>query len=575
MITATEQLRQLDEQFFDAMHSTDPLTATMLGVEGYDSRLPDPSPEGVERSAARFRKIEERLSQLSPDHLSAEDRIDREVMAELAWSLRVNLEDGLWAANASAAGYVSPQAIAFQAIPTAPLRTRVAVGWYLERLAQLPAYMDAVLLRYRQSMAAGRHPTKVGVQQAMAQLDGHLGRPLVEDRLLVALRASPVAESHDLARAAEVVEYQVRPALARLRDGLAQELLSGARPEAEVGLCFIPGGEDAYRRAVRRHTTTELEPAEIHKIGRDVLSALEQEWEEVGGRVFGRSSPADVRRRLREDPRLRFHSSGEIVEVVRAALGRAEQARDGFFPRLEIADCVVEEIDPVEAGNSALAYYRGPSQDGGRAGAHCVLTTDPTSRFTYEYEALAFHESSPGHHLQIASAQRLEGLPRYRRHLDAEVCAYVEGWGLYAERLADEMGLYTSDLQRLGMLSFDALRACRLVVDTGMHHLGWSRQEAVDFMWQNTATTTANVDNEVNRYIAWPGQALAYMVGRREIRRLRREAEADLGPLFDLRGFHGAVLSQGAVPLRVLAGVVERWRSSVARGGNASGEQPA
>src|SRR5215469_2592639 len=206
-----------------------------------------------------------------------------------------------------------------------------------------------------------------------------------------------------------------------------------------------------------------------------------------------------------------------------------------------------------------LAYYRPPAAGGLRPGAHCILTSQPEQRFVYEYEALAFHESTPGHHLQIASAQKLQGLPAYRRFLDAEVCGYVEEWGLYCERLADEMGLYTSDAQRLGMLSFDALRACRLVVDTGMHYLGWSRSRAADFMWQHTATTQANVRNEIDRYITWPGQALAYMVGRREIRRLRELAKARLGARFDIRAFHGSVLGSGAVPLGVLDQVVTRW----------------
>jgi uncharacterized protein (DUF885 family) len=195
-----------------------------------------------------------------------------------------------------------------------------------------------------------------------------------------------------------------------------------------------------------------------------------------------------------------------------------------------------------------------------------VLTTQPGERFRYEYEALAFHESSPGHHLQISSAQALPGLPAYRRFLDAEVCGYVEGWGLYCERLADEMGLYTSDLQRLGMLSFDALRACRLVVDTGMHYYGWSRSQAADFMWRNTATTRANVANEIDRYIAWPGQALSYLIGRREIRRLRDRAARELGGRFDIRGFHGTVLGSGAVPLSVLDQLVTAWTSQQAAG---------
>jgi hypothetical protein len=204
-------------------------------------------------------------------------------------------------------------------------------------------------------------------------------------------------------------------------------------------------------------------------------------------------------------------------------LRRAEEARPRWFPDYRIPDCVIEEINPIEV-NAPLAYYRPPA-GGTRPGAHCVLTAQPEKRFTYEYEALAFHESVPGHHLQIASAQTLAGLPEYRRYLDAEVGAYVEGRGLYCERLADEMGLYTSDVARLGMLSFDALRACRLVVDTGMHHFGWSRSRAADFMWERRATTKENVDNEIDRYIGWPGRALGYMIGRREIVRLREEAQ--------------------------------------------------
>jgi uncharacterized protein (DUF885 family) len=224
-----------------------------------------------------------------------------------------------------------------------------------------------------------------------------------------------------------------------------------------------------------------------------------------------------------------------------------------------IAQCIIEEIHPVEAKSAALAFYRPPAEDGSRPGAHCVLTLNPSERFTYEYEALAFHESTPGHHLQIATAQTLTDLPLYRRFLDAQVCGFVEGWGLYSERLADEMGLYSSDLARLGMLSFDALRACRLVVDTGMHHFGWSRQQAIDYMWDNTATTASNVANEIDRYIGWPGQALAYMIGRREIERLRKVASEQLGDAFDIRDFHGTVLGNGAVPLDVLELLVTKW----------------
>ena len=568
-----ERLGQLDRDFFVAMHEIDPLTATQLGVPGYDHLLPDPSRAGAEAGAARLAALEARLQTIDQGALDARDQVDREVMAHLLWALRTNLEDGIWAKDASAGTYTSPQSMAFASIPGAPLPGADAVAGYLQRLTALPGFFDAVRTRYQEEAAAGWRSTVVGIRQAQRQLEGHLAREVTSDPLLVPLVESPAATPTDRGRAEEVILGHVRPAMASLLRALLDDLLPRARPDEQVGICHLPGGEGMYRRAVRRHTTTRLDPEEIHRIGLRVLEELEVEWEEVGSRAFGVAVRAEeVRARLREDPGLRFQDEGQILAVVTAALQRAEAARDSFFPAYRIADCVVRPIDPVEAGNAAMAYYRGPSADGTRPGTHFVLTTDPSSRFTFEYEALAFHESTPGHHLQIASAQTLGHLPRYRRHLDAEVCAYVEGWGLYAERLADEMGLYTSNLMRLGMLSFDALRASRLVVDSGMHHLGWDRQRAVDFMWRSTATTGSNVNNEIDRYIAWPGQALAYMIGRQEISRLRNAAETRLGALFDVREFHGAVLSEGAVPLSVLEGVVERWKA--ARGGGGADRHP-
>jgi uncharacterized protein (DUF885 family) len=359
-----------------------------------------------------------------------------------------------------------------------------------------------------------------------------------------------------------ILHSSIRPALRRLLSCLEDDLLPLARNDDRVGIRFVPGGEDGYRAAIRRHTTTNLSADEIHQIGLDCVAGLRREWEVLGKKVLGTSELPEIFARLRNDPALRFTERSQIVDTVAGALQRAEAVRAEWFPPFEITDCVIEEINPIEAGNAALAYYRPPSGDGARPGAHCVLTDQPQERFVYEYEALAFHESTPGHHLQIASAQTLTDLPDFRRFLDAEVCGYVEGWGLYCERLADEMGLYTSDLSRLGMLSFDALRACRLVVDTGMHHLGWSRAQAVQYMWDNTATTAANVRNEIDRYISWPGQALAYMIGRREISRLRSVAQERLGSRFDIRAFHGAVLGNGAVPLDVLDQIVSDWIDS-------------
>jgi uncharacterized protein (DUF885 family) len=555
-------LRRLGAEFFALRHGSDPFNATVLGVAGFDDQVPDPGREAAAGTARRLAAVEQAAAALDPAALDEDDLIDRAVLIGLSEGVRSDLEHGSWEANASADGYGSPQGMAFLAVPGVSLPDAAAVAGYLRRLGALEGFFDALGTRYRQAAADGRRPTAVGVRQAVEQLRGHLARPADGDVFQRPALPGDVDAGAVRARIAEVTGTRVRPAMERLAALLADELLPTARTDAEVGLATVPGGAEAYTAAVRRQTTTALTAEQVHEMGHAVLAELQEEWRELGGRVLGTTDVTEVRERLRTDPALRFSSAAQLVGVVGDALDRAEHARDDWFPAYDIPDCVIEEIDPVEAGNAALAHYRPPSADGSRPGAHCVLTVDPQERFAYEYEALAFHESTPGHHLQIASAQTLTHLPEYRRFLDAEVCAYVEGWGLYSERLADEMGLYTSDLQRLGMVSFDALRASRLVVDTGMHALGWSREQAVEFMWTHTATTRANVVNEVNRYIAWPGQALAYMVGRREIVRLRAAAQARLGARFDVRGFHGAVLSNGAVPLSVLGEVVDRWATS-------------
>jgi uncharacterized protein (DUF885 family) len=556
---AQAELDRLSEEFFDVAHTADPFGATQVGATGFDALVPDPSRAGTARDARQIGQISDQLSGIDAGLLDQAGRVNHAVLGHLAWAARSDLEHGLWEANVSAGGYVSPQAMVFMSVPTALLDSAEAVQAYLRRLRGLGGYFDAVTRRYTEAKSDGRIPTQVGTRQAIEQIEGHVGRDVTDD-VMVTVPLPDVADDAAVRReAAGIVEDEIRPALRRLLACLHDELLPVARPDDQVGIRFVPGGTEGYRAAVRKHTTTALTPEEIHQVGLDCLAALRDEWAELGGRVLGVTDVPAILERLREDTSLRFTDSAEIVRTVTAALQRAEEARDGWFPRFDIPDCIIEEIDPVEAGNAPLAYYRPPAAGGLRPGAHCVLTTEPRQRYVYEYEALSFHESTPGHHLQVASAQTLAGLPAFRRFLDAEVCGYVEGWGLYCERLADEMGLYTSDLQRLGMLSFDSLRACRLVVDTGMHHYGWSRSQAMDFMWRNTATTQANVRNEIDRYIGWPGQALAYMVGRREIQRLRAKAEHQLGTEFDIRAFHGVVLGNGAVPLGVLDQLVTDW----------------
>jgi uncharacterized protein (DUF885 family) len=558
---AAAELARLGEAYFAAQHSYDPYNATLLGVDEFDGLSFDPSREASERAAEDLAAIGRQVSEIDPAGLSDAERVDQRVLTALVEGARADAEHSLWAANASAKSYVSRQGLIFQAVPAMTVGSPEAAERYLSRLSKIGATLDALGRRYLAEAADGGTPTAVGVDHSIRQLTGYLALPVADDALLKpALDADPAVKQ---AAAAHITET-IRPAMQRLAELLRHDLAPLARPDGRVGIREIPGGEAGYLASVARHTTTSLSPREIHAIGLAELDELAGLWSTIGQQALGESDFATITARMREDRALRFRTSEEIVAAAQDALDRAEAARDTWFERYDITDCVIEEINPIDADNSALAYYRPPSADGSRPGAHCLLTTDPGERYRYEYEALAFHESVPGHHLQLATAQTLD-IPRYRRHLDVELCAFNEGWGLYSERLADEIGLYSSPVARLGMLSFAALRACRLVVDTGMHHLGWSRQQAIDFMTSHTATTPANVRNEIDRYIAWPGQALAYVTGKREIVRLRERARDALGPQFDLRRFHHAVLRNGAIPLTLLDDEIDRWTITEAR----------
>ena len=310
---------------------------------------------------------------------------------------------------------------------------------------------------------------------------------------------------------------------------------------------------------IRLHTTTDLGAQELHDAGRhEVLETLPAEYAEVGVRALGTDDLGSIFERLRSDTSLRYETGEEIMADAVAALDRARAAIGDWFGRLPTIECAIDEIPEYLAADAPAAYYFPPSGDGARPGTYYVNTHNPGDKSRTEAESIGYHEAIPGHHLQIAIATELTDVPDFQR-FGLGNTAYVEGWALYTERLADEMGLYGGDLDRLGMLTADAWRAGRLVVDTGLHALGWSRQQAIDFLVDHTPLDPAEVAVEIDRYIGMPGQALAYKVGQRAIFRLRGEAEARLGDRFDLPGFHDTVLEHGAVTLPILDDLVAAW----------------
>jgi uncharacterized protein (DUF885 family) len=548
----TAELDRLAEEYWDATLAADPAQGTAIGDHRYGDRLSDISPAGRAALAQRFTEIQAAVAAL-PAEAEPEAGLTQAVLRHAVAARLALLAADPYAYTVDA---MNGCQTAFLNIPSyQPLRDVADGESMLARWWAMGPWVDQQVAQLRRGVAEGRTPVASSVRRVIAQLDELLARPLEDWPLLAPLRAEHAGWSDGAWRAFEValvgaVRDGLRPAFARYRAYLAEEALAGARDEAHVGICHLPGGVETYASLARAHTTTDLSPQEIHDIGLAEIARIDAEIVELGGRVLGTADLAGTLARLRGDPSVHFETAEEIVAVAEGSLARAVAAIPQWFGRLPRARCEVVRMQPHEEQHSTIAYYREPPEDASRPGRYYINTYAPQTRPRYEAEALAFHEAVPGHHLQVAIGQELEQLPAFRRH--GETTAFVEGWGLYAERLSDEMGLYSADLDRIGMLSYDAWRASRLVVDTGMHALAWSRGQAIEFMTAHTALAPNNIANEVDRYIGWPGQALAYKIGQLEIRRLRSEAESALGASFDLRRFHDAVLDHGALPLSVL-----------------------
>jgi uncharacterized protein (DUF885 family) len=549
-----QTLAELAERYFQVCMDASPFDATVAGVPGWDDRVPDLSEAAEGATDRRLADLQGRLAAVDPSRLGGQDRITWAMLGRGLADGRADLA-ARWPELTVSATQSGIQTAVLGVVPKVALTTPARAADYLERCAGLAGCLDQAGERLRAGLARGRTPPALGVRAAVRQLDAYLAGPLDDDPLLVPPPPPGIDAAGFRERLAGVVASSVRPAMARYRDLLAGPVAERARPDDRCGLVHVPDGEAVYRAAVAHHTTTDRDPAELHRLGLELVAGLVEEHRALGERVLGTADMDQVLRRLREDPALRFGTAAEILRSGRDALDRAVAALPRVVGRVPRARCVVDEMSPYEAEDSVLGYYQPPAADGNHPGVHWLNTSAPQTRTRYEYEALAFHESVPGHHLQFSLAQESEELPRFRRF--GYVTAFSEGWALYTERLADELGLYSGDLERFGMLSFDSWRACRLVVDTGMHLYGWSRDRAIGYMLANSALTRTNVENEVDRYVAWPGQALAYMVGRMELVRLRELAAGRLGARFDLRAFHDLVLGTGGVPLSVLAEVVE------------------
>ena len=540
-----------------------PELATRLGDHRYDDQLTDRAPAAAVADIQHYALMIERAEAVGGAHLSDADRITLQLFtADLKasqaltacrmdrWSVGVRDNPVVWMNELA---------------ETHPLQSPADGANLIRRYKAMPTAIRDHIAALREGLNLGTVANAESVRRTLKLVEDALALPAA--RWQVAVRASEphpgwttTQSARFAAEAAELAERALRPALRGYADFLSAEVLPRARPDDAAGLSSLPDGSACYAALIEHHTSLALDPAELHAAGLSELDQVHADMRALGARLFGTSDLAAIFKRLREDRSLYFSSSAEVEAKAAEALARAQAAVPSVFEALPSAGCEVRPIPEYEAPFTTIAYYM-PAVPDEAPGYYYVNSYAPETRPRYEAEVLAFHESVPGHHLQIAFAQELGELPAFRRHLGST--AFVEGWALYTERLADELGLYSGDLDRMGMLSFDAWRGARLVVDTGIHAFGWSRGQAETFMRANTPLAENNIVNEVDRYISWPGQALAYKVGQREILRLRAESAKALGEKFNIKAFHRTLLSGGAVSLPVLRAQVARWQAAV------------
>ncbi|MFH2073052.1 MAG: DUF885 domain-containing protein, partial [Actinomycetota bacterium] len=480
-----QHLATLAGRYWDTVMEASPSSASILGDHRFDDQMEDATAEAEHALIAAITVIRDQAEAIDPQDLEADEKITRRV-------LMFEADGVIGEAMSRTAEYlvdpmIGPHMNLINFVPQMQPLTAGHADAYVTKASRVGRFFDQCTDRLRQGIANGRTPPRLAVEKVLGQIDAYLASPIEADPFLRIRPPEGMGDGEIGAwreRMAEQVRREVRPGVGRYRAALADEVLGESRPQEKSGVCWLPDGEEIYQRAIYRYTSLNLGAPEIHQIGLDGIAALEDEYRTLGSTVLGVDDLQEIYGRLRNDPALRFETSEQVKAAAKSALDRATAALDDWFGTQPKAPCVMAEVPEVGAKDAPLAFYLPPAGDGSRPGTFFINTVEPTTRTRYESEALAFHESVPGHHLQLAIAQEVEGLPAFRKN--GMVTVYVEGWGLYTERLADEMGLYSGDLERMGILSFDSWRAGRLVVDTGMHALGWSRQQAIDYLSDNS-----------------------------------------------------------------------------------------
>ena len=546
------QLLQLSDDFFQNSLASSPTSAIMRGYKEYFDQIEDLSEETFNKEEQQVNKFISRLEKIDLNTLSHREKITHGMLEFALSSNKDALLDKNWEFGAGVSGFTGylidyNQRLFIPDVESADL--------LLKRLELYNRLFTQIAQVQKEGLLNNRVATKRNLLRTIDQLENYLNTPLEQDTLLLVNFSTDIGElevSNWKEKAKKIIETNVRPAVLTYLDQLKEEHLPKGRTDEKSGILWIEGGEETYLRALRRYTGHKNTTVkQVHNIGISEIERLKTEFFEIGKNIFSdANSPEEVIYKMQTEPAMRYESKEQMLQIAEDTIERSYKPLNKWFTVFPKSPCKVLPAPPESEQHAPPAYYVAPLPDGSRDGTYFLNTYKPETKSIFEAESVAFHEAIPGHHLDRTIAVELQDVPDFQRYVAST--AFVEGWGLYAEQLANEMGLYSNDVQQLGRLGNDAWRGCRLVLDTGLHGMGWSRDKAIEFFRANSPIEEINSEIETDRYIAWPGQACSYKMGQLKIEELRKKAENELGDKFDIRYFHDEVLCDGGITLPIL-----------------------
>lgn len=562
-VQATENLSRLLSSEWDYAMAQDPLWASYVGDKRFNDRWKDLSAEARSARIKHYEATLARLARMDRSKLSSADRLNYDLFKR---EIGMLLEEATLGADRMPLSHKEGIHIAHDIVDAISFETVKDYEDWIARMKAFPRLMDQTIALMREGQAAGLMPPRAILARIPSQLKLQMpakpeDSPFYKPFQKMAPGVSAAEQARLRREAGAAIQAHLIPAYRKFDAYFSQEYLP-ASPE-KVGLRNLPNGEKLYAFYARYYTTTDLPPSRIHRLGLDEVARLRREMEGVMKEVGFKGSLNDFFSHLKQQKQYFRADAESLLLEYRALSRRIDPLLPKLFKVLPRAPYAIEPVPAELAPNSSAAYYMGPPSDNSRPGTFFVNLFRSEERPTYEMTPLALHETVPGHHLQIALAQEQSALPAFRRY--GGYTAFIEGWGLYSESLGTELGLYDDPYVRFGKLNMEMRRALRLVLDTGLHHEGWDRRKAIDFFLANAAKTELEATNEVDRYLAKPGQALSYKVGELKLKELRRRATERLGSRFDVREFHHLILEQGALPLDVLEQQVDAWITAQAR----------